>query len=93
MGRAHKALESERWRRVRATVLERNALHNGGRCTIGSRACTGRADQVDHIVPLARGGARYELANLRAVCRACNLGRSALSVPPSLPRPRTVTQW
>lgn len=27
---------------------------------------------VDHIVPLAQGGEKYDEANLETLCRACN---------------------
>ena len=60
------------WRKVRATVLERD----GHRCTIGMTGCTGIANQVDHIHPLAFGGAPYDPANLRASCANCNSSRA-----------------
>jgi 5-methylcytosine-specific restriction endonuclease McrA len=31
---------------------------------------------VDHIVPVSRGGGNDE-ANLRTLCRACNVGKGA----------------
>ena len=43
-----------------------------GRCEAqSSPRCTGRAEWVDHIIPLSRGGAGRDLANLRATCKAC----------------------
>lgn len=58
------------WRRIRKLVLERD----GHRCRIQGPNCTGRADQVDHIVPVDHGGAWFDLDNLRAACKACNVG-------------------
>lgn len=60
------------WRKVRAQVLERD----GHRCTIGMSGCTGIGTQVDHIHPLAFGGAPYDPSNLRASCANCNSSRS-----------------
>jgi 5-methylcytosine-specific restriction endonuclease McrA len=34
------------------------------------------AAQVDHIVPVSRGGALYDRANLTSMCRACNRTKS-----------------
>ena len=33
-----------------------------------------RAPEVDHIIPLARGG-KHEFANLQCLCKACNLSK------------------
>lgn len=71
MKRTHKAYNST-WRKVRATVLERDAH----RCLVGMEGCTGIATQVDHIIPLAFGGPAYELSNLRGACASCNSGRA-----------------
>lgn len=58
-----------RWRRVRLDVLERDQHE----CQVGLHGvCTGTADVVDHVVPIADGGAVYDMENLRAACRACN---------------------
>ena len=65
------------WQAVRLVVLGRD----GGRCQIRGPRCRGRADTVDHIVPLAWAGPRLDLANLRAACAPCNDGR------PRTPRP------
>ena len=34
--------------------------------------CQEMADEVDHIVPLARGGARLNPANLQSLCKRCH---------------------
>lgn len=33
------------------------------------------ADSADHVIPISRGGAVYDLANLAPAHRACNYGR------------------
>ena len=68
------------WERVRLIVLRRDRY----RCRIGGPGCTGRATSVDHIVPLALGGARLDPANLRAACGHCNSSTGARVVRPPL---------
>ena len=68
----NKARSVARWRRVRLAVLERD----GWRCRKCGRAA-GRLE-VDHIVPLNKGGAAYELANLQALCRGDHFRKSAI---------------
>ena len=60
-----------RWQQVRLVILERD--HHA--CQVNGPNCKGKATQVDHIVPLAEGGARLDHANLRASCSTCNAGR------------------
>jgi 5-methylcytosine-specific restriction endonuclease McrA len=38
---------------------------------------------VDHIIPLAHGGARLDPANLRAACSHCNASLGARVVRPT----------
>lgn len=57
------------WRRVREGVLERD----GWTC----RYCGGAANTVDHVTPLAHGGARLDPGNLVAACLSCNSSRGA----------------
>ena len=38
--------------------------------------CGVYANEVDHIVPLHRGGAKYDVANLRATCRMCHIQKT-----------------
>ena len=56
------------WRQTRERVLARD----GWLC----RYCGEQATQVDHIVPLARGGFDHE-ANLAASCASCNLAKGS----------------
>jgi len=60
------------WKRTRLAILERDRF----RCTIGLPKCKGVATAVDHIVPLAFGGQKYDPSNLRASCSSCNSARS-----------------
>ena len=62
------------WHRVRKEVLARD----DNRCQIRAAGCTQVATEVDHILPAAldpTGSGWYDPDNLRAACRACNLGR------------------
>ena len=60
------------WRTLRKQVLERD----GYICRIGAPGCTLAANQVDHIVPVAKGGSWWSPENLRAACPRCNNGRN-----------------
>ncbi len=56
-----------RWRLVRLVVLDRD----DHRCAW----CHGPATTVDHVRPLAEGGARLDPSNLVACCVTCNSRR------------------
>ena len=62
-----------RWRRVKRAAIERD----GYRC----RAC-GKASgrfEVDHIVPIAAGGAAFDLENLQTLCRSpCHFAKTTI---------------
>jgi hypothetical protein len=62
---------SAAWPHVRRLVLQRDKYQ----CQIVGKTCTGRATQVDHIVPWMQGGARFDPSNLRAACASCNRQR------------------
>jgi len=59
------------WRKIRLQILERDQYV----CQIRRKGCTEIATQVDHIVPVTKGGAKYDPRNLRASCLKCNNGR------------------
>lgn len=66
----HPATEhASRWEGLRRAVFDRAAW----RC----EAC-GKpgALECDHRQPLFRGGARWDAANLQALCRACHLTKT-----------------
>lgn len=59
---------SERWRRVRQRVLERDGYRcrarvDGERCRV-----VGRGLQAHHVMPLRRGGEPFDEANLMTLC-------------------------
>jgi 5-methylcytosine-specific restriction protein A len=58
------------WQRVRLEVLERD----GHAC----HWCGRPATQADHLVPLARGGARLDPSNVVASCGHCNATRGGV---------------
>lgn len=62
---------SPAWKTVRRLVLVRD----GFRCQIRGPGCQGWANQVDHIVEIQNGGAPFDLANLQAACRHCNVAK------------------
>ena len=54
---------SRRWRQARRQVLASEPL---------CRACGRPAREVDHVVPLFRGGAPFDFDNLQPLCRKCH---------------------
>ena len=52
----------------RQAVLDRC----GWRCQIGGPRCAGTATEADHVVPVAEGGAEYDLANGQGACGPCH---------------------
>ena len=69
MSHHHHRIQGPRWRRLRRQVLE---VANW-RCT----ECNRYGNEVDHIVPLHRGGEPWALDNLQALCRACHIAKTA----------------
>lgn len=68
----HGFTTTRRWRALRVEILERD----GYKCRIHGPKCKGKAAEVDHIIPVADGGAIWDPANLRASCSACNVWRA-----------------
>lgn len=66
--RQRNGIKSGAWKEARARALARAQ----NRCEIAGPGCRGVAVEVDHIVPVRLGGARYDLGNLRASCAHCN---------------------
>ena len=60
----NKTYNNKRWRQLRLVVLKRDDYT----CAY----CSKPANTVDHVVPLARGGDKYDTNNLVAACTACN---------------------
>ena len=69
MSRHHAHLNARRWDAVRRAVFERD----GWRCVQCGKA--GRLE-VDHVVPLKRGGDPWALNNLQTLCRACHIAKT-----------------
>ena len=61
MSRAHVRLDRGRWARVRLQVLDAA----NWRCAV----CGGYGNEVDHIIPLHKGGDPWSLDNLQVLCR------------------------
>ena len=68
--RHYAALDRKRWALLRLRVFTRD----GWRCRRCGRA--GRLE-VDHIIPLHRGGDPYDPANLQTLCRGCHVEKTA----------------
>ena len=56
------------WQRLRVEILQRDNYL----CQIHSKYCTFTATEVDHILPVSKGGAWFDPLNLRASCASCN---------------------
>ena len=46
-------------------------------CRIRLPGCTGITQQADHIVPVALGGAEFDVANGQGACRSCHGKKSS----------------
>ena len=64
---------TRRWRRLRRSILAGEPLCR--RCSAEGR--TRAAEEVDHVVPIGRGGAAWDPDNLQPLCRACHEAKSA----------------
>ena len=71
MSRHHQKLDKRRWRAARLQTLERD----GWRC----QRCGSYGNEADHIVPLHKGGAPYDMDNLQTLCggRGCHSAKTA----------------
>lgn len=59
-------IDGTKWRVIREQILR-----GGPPCV----RCGAPATEVDHIVPLSRGGDPYELTNLQPMCKPCNVAK------------------
>lgn len=64
------------WPRVRLAMLERDHYL----CQLKGPKCKKIATEVDHIIDWRNGGAWYEPANLRSVCRPCHNWRKSQTI-------------
>ncbi|MDQ3102423.1 MAG: HNH endonuclease, partial [Actinomycetota bacterium] len=70
----HNALYSTRaWQRLSARVLRAWRGEHGNWCPAYQRDGHRASDlTVDHVVPLAAGGAPFDIGNCAVLCRSCN---------------------
>jgi 5-methylcytosine-specific restriction protein A len=75
----HNALYSTRaWQRLSARVLRAWRGEHGDWCPGYQRPAHAAADlTVDHITPLAAGGAPFDIGNTAVLCRSCNSTKGA----------------
>jgi 5-methylcytosine-specific restriction protein A len=75
----HNALYSTRaWQRLSARVLRAWRGEHGNWCPGYDRPPHAAADlTVDHVVPLAAGGAPFDVGNTAVLCRSCNSTKGA----------------
>ena len=46
-------------------------------CQLRLDGCMERATEADHIVPVSRGGAEYDVSNGQALCASCHSKKTA----------------
>jgi 5-methylcytosine-specific restriction protein A len=75
----HNALYSTRaWQRLSARVLRAWHGEHGDWCPGYQRPAHPAVDlTVDHVTPLAAGGAPFDIANTAVLCRSCNSTKGA----------------
>ena len=61
------------WQRVREVIY----IRDGGICMECGKRLTKRGYHVDHICPVSKGGAEWDLSNLELNCPSCNLKKGA----------------
>ena len=62
------------WQRVRKVIRERD----GHRCMkCGKKIGRGQDWHIDHIIPISKGGAEWDMNNLELSCAPCNLSKGA----------------
>jgi 5-methylcytosine-specific restriction protein A len=67
------------WPALSKRVLSEEPVCRCGGCGVGHApsGCGRGSALVDHVVPIAEGGARLGRANLQALCRRCHDSKSA----------------
>ncbi|AHD19525.1 HNH endonuclease [Rhodococcus pyridinivorans SB3094] len=73
-------VHSRRWRTLRAHLLQEHPL-----CTACHRAV---ATVLDHVVPVAEGGAMWDESNLAPMCKPCHDAKTAQEALRGRRRPR-----
>ena len=86
-GKAARGMYGSRmWRAVRRRVFERD----GWRCTRCGKP--GRLE-ADHIKPVSMGGAKFDLRNLRTLCRGCHIEITVTFNRKRRPPPKERAAW
>lgn len=65
-----------RWRALRLRFLKTYPVCVGYGLP-GGRLCERPAEEVDHIVPIRRGGGRLDWSNLQPLCKSCHSRKTA----------------
>jgi len=83
----HNALYSTRaWQRLSARVLRAWRGEHGNWCPGYQRRAHPAIDlTVDHVVPLAAGGAPLDITNCAVLCRSCNSTKGGETASPASP--------
>jgi hypothetical protein len=84
-----------RWHKFSRAILRAWKLEHGPWCPgaddIGHDAHPSFDLTLDHIVPLAAGGAEFDRANVRPLCRSANSARGDRGSPPGPTTPHNPT--
>lgn len=79
IGANHRVHADPRWARLSKRVIARHVGQHGYVCPGYGRDPHPASDlTADHVVPLAAGGAPFDIANCAVLCRSCNSTKGAL---------------
>ena len=79
IGANHRVHADPRWARLSKRVIARHVGQHGYECPGYQRDARPARDlTADHVVPLAAGGAPFDIANCAVLCRSCNSTKGAL---------------
>jgi 5-methylcytosine-specific restriction endonuclease McrA len=87
----HNALyDTWAWQRLSTRVIGRHRGQYGNQCPgYGRKAHPARDLTVDHVVPLAAGGAPLDIANSAVLCRSCISTKGASEADRGYPHARS----
>lgn len=72
-------MEDVVWQQVRKRAIaskDHVCALCGNELDMDAKPYTPRACEVDHIIPISRGGAPYDIDNLQLLCHKCNRQKS-----------------
>ena len=64
-------------------------IRDGRRC----RECSSPADEIDHVVPMFKGGDPYAVDNLVSLCTICHLMKTKVEARPLGPLATDLMNW